>query len=116
MGAAAPVVSDMLVTVKARELQRALIAEMQNDALAARRHFLAAAHLELVLAADYEQAGDADSELRSRISAASCLWRAGDHDQAEAAFASMLRLFPNHSNLVQSIVADLKRSYPLIAS
>ena len=32
-------VSDMLVTVKAREIQRALFAEMRHDTTAAERHF-----------------------------------------------------------------------------
>ena len=53
MSAASPAVSDMLVTVKSREIQRALLAEMRGDQAAAPRHFLAAAHLELVLAEDY---------------------------------------------------------------
>jgi hypothetical protein len=47
-------VSDMLVTVKSRELQRGLLAEMHGDQTGAARHLLAAAHLELVLADDYE--------------------------------------------------------------
>src|SRR4051794_11194739 len=72
-----PPVSDMLVTVKAREIQRAMMAEMRHDAAAAVRHFLAAAHLEMVLADDYAQAGQDDMALRSRLSAASCLWRGG---------------------------------------
>jgi hypothetical protein len=40
--------SDMLVTVKSRELQRGLLAEMRGDQTGAARHLLAAAHLELV--------------------------------------------------------------------
>ena len=48
-------VSDMLITVKSREVQRGMLAEMGNRGTEARRHFLAAAHLELVLAGDYEQ-------------------------------------------------------------
>ncbi len=49
-------VSDMLVTVKSREVQRGMLAEMRGDRAAASRHLLAAAHLELVLADDYAQA------------------------------------------------------------
>jgi hypothetical protein len=45
----------MLVTVKSREIQRALMAEIRRDRESATRHFLAAAHLELVLAADYDE-------------------------------------------------------------
>ena len=74
-------VSDMLVTVKSREVQHALFAESSGNREAARRHFLAAAHLELVLAHDYEEAGEPDLALRSRISLASCLWSAGQIEQ-----------------------------------
>jgi len=42
----------MIVTVKSREAQRGLLAEMRGDGDSAIRHFLAAAHLEMVLAAD----------------------------------------------------------------
>ena len=38
-------VSDMLITVKTREVQRGMLAEMRGDKAAARRHLLAAAHL-----------------------------------------------------------------------
>ena len=70
-------VSDMLVTVKSRELQRGMLAEVRGDRPDATRHFLAAAHLELVLADDYAQAGQAGLALHSHVSAASCFWRAG---------------------------------------
>jgi hypothetical protein len=70
MSIASPPISDMFVTVKSREVQRALLAEMRGDRLAASRHFLARAHLELVLAHDYLQAGDPDRALRSSLSAA----------------------------------------------
>src|SRR5438094_236782 len=62
-------VSDMLATVKSREVQRALLAEMAGDRAAATRHFLAAAHLEVVLAEDYAAAGAADLVLRAGLSA-----------------------------------------------
>ena len=42
-------VSDMTVTVKSREVQRGMLAEMGSKHEEAREHFLAAAHLELVL-------------------------------------------------------------------
>jgi hypothetical protein len=45
-------VSDMLVTVKSRELQLGMLAEMRGDRTGAARHLLAAGHLELVLADD----------------------------------------------------------------
>ena len=50
-------ISDMLVTVKSREVQRGILAEMRGDREAATRHFLASGHLELVLAADYDESG-----------------------------------------------------------
>src|SRR5262249_24751710 len=75
-------VSDMSVTVKSREIQRGMLAELRNDRAATARHYLAAAHLELVLASDYAEAGQEELAMRSRISAASCLWRAGRVDQA----------------------------------
>jgi hypothetical protein len=48
-------VSDMLVTVKSRELQRGMLAEMRGDRSSAARHLLAAVHLELVLVDDRRQ-------------------------------------------------------------
>lgn len=50
-------VSDMLVTVKSREVQRGLLAEMAGNREEASRHFLAAGRLEMVLANDYAVAG-----------------------------------------------------------
>src|SRR5205823_6522007 len=52
-------------TVKSREVQRALLAEMAGDRSGARRHFLAAAHLEMVLAEDYATAGAPELAIRS---------------------------------------------------
>ncbi len=81
-------VSDMLVTVKAREIQRGLLAEQRGDQRALVRHFRAAGHLELVLAADYDEAGQSRLARRSRISAASCQWRG-------AAFKALVRSWTN---------------------
>jgi hypothetical protein len=105
-------VSDMLVTVKSREVQRALLAEMRRDRPAATRHFLAAAHLELVLAADYEQAGQRELSLRSRLSAASCLWRAGRPEQARPLFDALLQDDPTRAAEIQQVVAELTRDFP----
>jgi len=58
MATTSVMVSDMLMTVKSREVQRALFAEASGDREGARRHFLAAAHLEQVLAHDYDEAGE----------------------------------------------------------
>ena|SRR5215467_10893084 len=106
-------VSDMMVTVKSREIQRGLLAEMHNDVVAASRHFLAAAHMELVLASDYTGAGQEDLARRSRLSAASCLWRAGRIAQAQQEFEAVLREHPTQAVAIQRIIADLEKSHPL---
>ena len=105
-------VSDMLVTVKSREVQRALFAESAGDREAARRHFLAAAHLELVLAHDYDEAGEPDLALRSRISAASCLWSAGDIDQGRQALEKLQVQYPAQTTAIAEVMAELTRDYP----
>lgn len=103
-------VSDMLITVKSRELQRAMFAEMQGaDGTS---HFLAAAHLALVLAEDYDQAGDSDLAWRSRLSAASCFWRAGQSDHARKMLDALKQSHPGGKLEVDEIVSDLAASYP----
>jgi hypothetical protein len=106
----------MAATVKSRELQRALLAEMAGDRAAAARHFLAAAHLELVLAEDYAAAGSSDLALRSSISAASCFWRAGEVARAQSLFDEMLRAHPEQLSAIQQVIADLTREYAAQAS
>lgn len=105
-------VSDMLVTVKSREVQRGMLAEMGHRETDARRHFLAAAHLELVLADDYEQAGDAELARRSRISAASCFWRGGDPDRAQAIFDALMAEAPDRVAEIGEIIRDLEQNGP----
>jgi hypothetical protein len=105
-------VSDMLVTVKSRLLHRAMFAEKAGDREAARRHFLAAAHLELVLAHDYEEAGDLDLALRSRISSASCLWSGGEIAQGRQALETLQVNYPAQKTAIQEVVAELTRDYP----
>jgi hypothetical protein len=104
------------VTVKSREVQRALLAEMRDDRAAATRHFLAAAHLELVLAEDYRQLGDADMAARSQLSAASCFWRAGQRPQAEQLLTALEQAGPSQATAVRQVRAELTRDYPAIAS
>jgi hypothetical protein len=116
MSTAPAPVSDMLVTVKSREVQRALLAEMRDDVEAARRHFLASAHLELVLAADYEQIGDGELALRSHLSAASCFWRAGQQDAAQREFEELRAVHPTQAAAIQQIQSELARDYPPLAS
>ncbi|MGH8072425.1 MAG: hypothetical protein ACRERE_45765 [Candidatus Entotheonellia bacterium] len=105
-------VSDMLVTVKSRELQRGMLAEMRGDRSGAVRHFLAAAHLELVLADDYEQFGQLDLALRSRLSAASCFWRAGQPDHASEIFDAMVQEHPTQEQAIREVIAVLEHDYP----
>ena len=109
-------VSDMLVTVKSREVQRALLAEMRGDREGARRHFLASAHLELVLAADYEQAGDSPLSFRSQLSAASCFWRGGEHEQARRRLDDLRAAHPSQTAAIEQVQMELTRDYPLSAS
>ncbi len=113
MSAATAGVSDMLVTVKSREVQRAMLAEMRRDHKAAARHFLAAAHLELVLADDYAEAGQPDLALRSGISAASCFWSAGHADRARSLFEELTRSYPAQSAAIRQAVEELERDYPV---
>lgn len=109
-------VNNLLGTAKSREVQRALGAEMRHDRANAILHFLAAGHMELVLAEDYEHAGATELALRSRLSAASCLWRAGQTQQARALFDSLLQQRPERAQEIQTIVADLVKEYPALAS
>jgi hypothetical protein len=102
----------MLVTGKSRQIQRAMFAERAGDRAAARRHFLAAAHLELVLAHDYDEAGEPDLALRSRISAASCLWSAGEVEEGRKALEALQKQYPGRATEIQEVVAELTRDYP----
>jgi hypothetical protein len=102
----------MLVTVKSRELQRGMLAEMRGDRTGAARHFLAAGHLELVLADDYEQVGQWNLALRSRLSAASCFWRAGQPDQAHELFDAMIQEHPAQEQAIREVIAALEHDYP----
>jgi hypothetical protein len=112
MAAAISPVSDMLAIVKSREVQRAVFAESAGDREGARRHFLAAAHLELVLAHDYEEAGEPDLALRSRISAASCLWSGGDIEQGREALERLQVQYPAQTTAIAEVMAELTRDYP----
>lgn len=100
-------VSDLLVTTKTREVQRGMLAEMRGDHERAARHFLAAAHLELVLVNDYAQAGQDDLSLRSRLSAASCFWRAGQLEHARTHFDALVHDYPTRADSIQKVVEEL---------
>lgn len=103
-------VSDMLITVKSREVQRGMLAEMGHRKTEARQHFLAAAHLELVLASDYEGVGEAELARRSRISAASCFWRAGERDRAQSVFSTLIQQAPDQADEIREVIQDLEQA------
>ncbi len=109
-------VSDMLVTVKSREIQRALFAERFGDREDARRHFLAAAHLEMVLAFDYDKAGEPALAFRSRLSSASCLWRGGNVAEARQALETLQTQQPSQMAAIQQVLTELTHDYPALAS
>ena len=102
-------VSDMLVTVKSREVQRGILAEYRGDRAAITRHFRAAAHLEGVLTADYEAAGEPRLARRAKIGAASCHWRAGDVAIAKQIFDELREENPAE---VDMLVSELERDCP----
>jgi hypothetical protein len=112
MSAAPATVSDMLVTVKSREVQRAMLAEMRDDRTDAVKHFLAAAHLEVVLADDYTRAGEPELALRSLISAASCLWSAGHQDRARPMLDELIQSHPAQAAPIREVIDELEREYP----
>ena len=116
MSAVQSPVSDMLVTVKSRELQRAMLAEMRGDRAVASRHFLAAGHLELVLADDYEQAGETELALRSRLSAGSCFWRGGQQEEASQLFESLANANPTQATEIKQLIAEIAADFPALAS
>ena len=109
-------VNNLLATAKSREVQRAILAEMRGDRANAALHFLAAGHMELVLAVDYESAGESDLALRGRLSAASCFWRAGQANQARTVFDALLQQCPGRAAEIQKVMAELAQGYPALAS
>lgn len=110
MPSTAPTVSDLLVTTKSREIQRGMQAELRGDADAASRHLMAAAHLELVLADDYAEAGDPAMSARALISAGSCFWRGGDPNRGREILEAVIQDYPDQTDDAVSIIADLESS------
>ncbi|HUY31735.1 MAG TPA: hypothetical protein VMV69_03070 [Pirellulales bacterium] len=106
----------MLVTVKAREVQRGMLAEMAGDPGRAACHFLAAAHLELVLVNDYGQASQDEMAFRSSVSAASCFWRAGRIEQARTLFRALTQEYPAQAGPIQDAIAELEVGWANAAS
>jgi hypothetical protein len=109
-------VNNLLGTAKSREVQRAMLAEMRGERSSAALHFLAAGHMELVLAVDYQRAGENDLAFRSRLSAASCFWRAGQPLQARTLFDALLQECPDRAAEIQKVLAELAQDYPALAS
>jgi hypothetical protein len=109
-------VNNLLATAKSREVQRAMLAEMRGDRNNAALHFMAAGHMELVLAVDYGDAGQDSLALRSRLSAASCFWRAGHMPEAHALLDSLIQANPKHAAEIQAVIAELTHDYPGLAS
>jgi len=108
--------NNLLATAKSREIQRAMLAEMRGERADAALHFLAAAHMELVLAVDYDAAAEGELALRSRLSAASCFWRAGQIKEARALFDSLLKSLPARAAEMEKVIAELAQDYPALAS
>jgi hypothetical protein len=92
---------------------RALLAEMRGDQAAAARHFLAGAHLELVLVDDYQEAGEPELALRSRLSAASSFWRGRDTANAQRLFSELLQAHRDRAAMIQQAADELARDHPL---
>ena len=112
MAAAQSPVSELLVIAKSREIQRGMFAEISKKPERAAPHFLAAAHLELVLADDYTAAGQQRLAFRSKLSAASCLWRGGEARRARALFNAIIKEYPAKAKLVKTAVTELERKQP----
>jgi hypothetical protein len=109
-------VNNLLATAKSREVQRAMLAEMRGERADGSLHFLAAAHMELVLAVDYDRAGDRDLAFRSRVSAGSCFWRGGRPEQARTLLETLVETHPSQAGEIQRVIAELAHDYPAKAS
>ena|ERR1017187_6592750 len=112
MASAETQVNELLVIAKSREIQRAMFAEASRKPTRAAPHFLAAAHMELVLAEDYAAAGQERLAFRSRLSAASCLWKAGEVKRARALFNSFVKQYPAKAKIIKNTVAELEGKQP----
>jgi hypothetical protein len=102
--------------VKSREIQRAMFAERLGDRESSRLHYLAAAHLELVLAYDYDKANEPSLAFRSRLSSASCLWRGGNVEEGRRTLEALQIQHPAQTATIQEVLAELTRDYPALAS
>jgi hypothetical protein len=108
MSTTKPMVNEMLVIVKSREIQRAWLAERANQPDEARKHYLAGGALEMVLADDYRQVSEEKLARRSRISAATCFWRAGARTNAEEVLEQLRKEDPARAAEVDRIRHELE--------
>lgn len=108
MSVAEAPVSDLLAMVKSREVQRGMAAEARRDTAAAARHFLAAAHMELVLADDFAGAGQIEHSIRSRISAGSCFWRGGLPGEGRQVLEALAAEHPDRAEEIREVVSELE--------
>jgi hypothetical protein len=63
----------------------------------------------LVWAHNYDEAGEPDLALRSRISAASCLWSGGAIEQGRLALESFQVQYPAQTTALVQVMAELTR-------
>lgn len=112
MSLATSPVSDMAVTVKSREVQRGMQCEMSGRTTDAKRHFMAAAHLELVLSGDYQEAGEQTLSRRSTLSAASCFWRAGETTRAQGILSDLMTSDPLATDAAQELLDEFQSHRP----
>lgn len=98
---------EMIAIVKSREIQRGMLAELRGDDPEAVSHFLAAAHLDLVLATDYAEMGADELALRSLLGAATCFWRGHEKQRVRSILSETLGRYPARSRLVHEIEREL---------
>jgi ABC-type transport system involved in multi-copper enzyme maturation permease subunit len=101
-------ISDMLVLVTSREVERGELAQTRGDTQNAIRHYLAAAHMCLVLAEEYADNAQFESALRSRKNAVSCFWRAGHTLQARLLLEELKQENQFLSQEIDGVVLDLQ--------
>jgi hypothetical protein len=62
---------------------------------------------------EYQESGDGDMALRSRLSAASCLWRGREKEKAERILGELLQEHPSQAAAIQQVADELARDHPL---
>jgi ABC-type transport system involved in multi-copper enzyme maturation permease subunit len=103
--------SQMLLAIKSHQIEEGASAETRGDKRMTVRHFLAAAHLELVLAEEYESRARYELAVETRKSAACCFWRAGDVAKARSLFEELRRGNRFLAREIDEVVRELERSH-----